>query len=57
MIETTSHKIVIVTLTRVVKIREYEDIQLLKIADEVNKRVNTFEQFRSSILPASLNSK
>ena len=43
IIETTSRKIVIVTLTKAVKRWEYEDIQLQKPADEVNKGMNALE--------------
>ena len=44
IIETTSRKIVIVTLTKAVKRWEYEDIQLhRKPADEVNKGMNALE--------------
>ena len=43
IIETTSHKIVIVTLTKAVKRWEYVDIQLPKPADEVNKGMNALE--------------
>ena len=56
IIETTSRKIVTVTLTKAVNRWEYEDIQLPKPADEVLKGMNARELYRGCILLVSLTS-